>query len=455
LLCTTKILTVKCVDGKYCYFYSVISPLSSVVMLKYLFNKYKNRSDFTNNFLILFRGTLIAQLIPLLLTPILTRIYTPADFGVFELFLSISLILGAVANGRYELALVLPDKKEDAWNLLGLGFIVSFCFSVLLFILAGLFADQIAGWLSNADIKFWLYFVPLAVLLQGWFGLLRYYKTRKKDFKNISAANISRASSRTGFQLLLGIIVNSPAGLIIGQITGFFAGIVMLLRKVDINRFFRHLNKQNIIQQGKRYKRFPLFTMPSTLANSASVNLTGILISAMYSIASVGFYSLANRVLGMPGTLIGKSLSNVYYKEAVDHRKKHGHAKIVFKSTLKKLLLIAFPLFLLIFLFAEDIFALVFGEEWRVAGKYARILIPLFFIRLIVAPVSVTLSVFERQHISLFWQLGLLFLSLSVFAIAWIVSWPVEMFLICFASVLFFYYILFIFILWKVASNKL
>ncbi|MGC9330436.1 MAG: lipopolysaccharide biosynthesis protein [Bacteroidales bacterium] len=424
-------------------------------MLKYLFNKYKNRSDFTNNFLILFRGTLIAQLIPLLLTPVLTRIYTPADFGVFELFLSVSLILGAVANGRYELALVLPDKKEDAWNLLGLGFIVSFVFSLVLFILVGFFADPIAGWLNNTDIKFWLFFVPLAVLMQGWFGLLRYYKTRKKCFKNISAANISRASSRTGFQLLIGILVNSPAGLIIGQIIGFFVGVVMFLRKMDVKAFYNNLTKQNIKQQAKRYKRFPMFTMPSTLANSASVNLTGILISAMYSIASVGFYSLANRVLGMPGTLIGQSLSNVYHKEAVDHRKKYGHAKVAFKSTLKKLLLIAFPLFLLIFLFAEDIFTVVFGEEWRVAGSYARILTPLFFIRLIVAPVSVTLSVFERQHISLLWQLGLLFLSLSVFAIAWIVSWPVETFLICFTSVLFFYYIIFIFILWKVASNKL
>ncbi|HKK69263.1 MAG TPA: oligosaccharide flippase family protein, partial [Bacteroidales bacterium] len=404
---------------------------------------------------ILFRGTLIAQVIPVLLMPVITRLYTPESMGVFELFLSISLILGAVANGRYELSVVLPDKKEEAWNIMGLGMLISFAFSIFLLLIFSGFADTIAGWLNNANIEAWLIFVPLAVLFQGWFGMLNYYNTREKSFKTISQANVSRSVSRTGVQIVTGIFVNSPAGLILGQIAGFFTAVFIMVKKISLKAFFRQVDKDGMKKQGRRYKRFPLFTMPATLANTASVNLTGILISAMYAISSVGFYSLANRVLGMPGTLIGKSLSRVYHKEAVDQRKKYGHARPVFISTVKKLVVISLPLFAVIFVFAEDLFSIVFGEEWSVAGSYAKILIPLLFIRFIVAPVSVTLSVFEKQNISLYWQLGLLFLSLGVFALSWFIGWHIKTFLIYLVAILFFYYVFFIFILWNVASNKL
>lgn len=424
-------------------------------MIKSLLNKYKNRSDFTRNFLVLFRGTLIAQLIPVLLTPVLTRLYSPADFGVLELFLSVSLILGVIANGRYELAIVLSDEKKDAWNLMSLGMLISIAFSILLILFVVLFVDQIVGWLNESEIRVWLYLIPIAVLFQGWYGMLNYYNTREKDFKTIAAASVTRATGRTGLQLLIGILVHSPAGLIIGQVFGFFSGVFMMMRKIKLKAFFSEVSWSKMKKQGKRYRRFPIFTLPATLANTAAINLTGILISAMYSITSVGFYALANRILGMPGSLIGKSLANVYHKEAVDHRKTKGHAKVVFVSTVKKLLLVSIPIFLIIFLFAEDLFAFVFGEEWRTAGEFAKILIPLLFIRFIFAPVSVTLSVFERQELSLYLQLGLLALSLSVFALSWFLDWEIRMFLMIFVGSLFVYYLFFIFILWRVASSKL
>mgnify|MGYP001399071774 CR=1 FL=1 len=99
--------------------------------------------------MVLFKGTLIAQLIPVLLTPVLTRLYSPADFGVLELFLSVSLILGVIANGRYELAIVLPDEKKDAWNLMSLGMLISIAFTILLVLFVFLFVDQIVGWLNE------------------------------------------------------------------------------------------------------------------------------------------------------------------------------------------------------------------------------------------------------------------------------------------------------------------
>jgi O-antigen/teichoic acid export membrane protein len=412
-------------------------------------------SEFSKNFFVLFKGTVIAQIIPMVLMPVLTRIYTPEDFGILELFLAVSTILGTIANLRYELSIVLPDKKEDAWNIMGLGFILASIFSIGTLLIVSLFADNIAILLNNSKIEFWLYFVPLAVLLQGVFNMLSYYNTREKLFKSIAHASVSRSVFRTLTQISIGIIKNSPAGLIIGQLVGFAASIFPLTRKIKFKLFFKKINWTNMKAQAYKYRDFPKFTMPSTLANSTAVNMTSILISVLYSINSVGFYSLANRILGLPSALIGTSMSNVYYKEAHDQRKKFGNATEVFWSTFKKLALLSIPLVLVIGIFGEWLFAVIFGEEWRIAGTYARILIPLIAIRFVVAPLSVSLSVFEKQKISLLWQLGLLALSLIIFGVTWYLDWGIESFLILMVSVLSLYYMYFIYLLYRVVSGKI
>ncbi|NLA25457.1 MAG: hypothetical protein GX879_10875, partial [Bacteroidales bacterium] len=142
------------------------------------------------------------------------------------------------------------------------------------------------------------------------------------------------------------------------------------------------------------------------------------------------------------------------YKEAHDQLKKYGHAKEVFISTLKKLALVSLPVIAIILLTGETLFAFVFGEEWRVAGEYAKILIPLIMIRFMVAPISVSLSVFERQKISLYWQLGLLALTILVFVVTYLLGWEIKQFLILMSAVLSLYYIYFIFLLYKVVSGK-
>jgi len=50
-----------------------------------MINKLKLKSEFAKNVLTLMTGTTIAQAIPIAISPILTRIYTPEDFGVFAL----------------------------------------------------------------------------------------------------------------------------------------------------------------------------------------------------------------------------------------------------------------------------------------------------------------------------------------------------------------------------------
>ena len=125
-------------------------------MIKKILKKFKIKlsgSEFSRNVLILMTGTTVAQSIPILISPILTRLYSPEDFGLFALFLGIVSILGSIANGRYEIAIMLPKKDEDAINISVLSFLISFVFSIVLLLIVIFFSDFIVSILGNEEIK--------------------------------------------------------------------------------------------------------------------------------------------------------------------------------------------------------------------------------------------------------------------------------------------------------------
>ena len=146
-------------------------------------NNLKPKSEFSRNVLTLMTGTTIAQAIPIAISPILTRIYTPGDFGVFALFLAIIGVFSVVASGRYELALMLPRKEEDAINIFSLGTIIIFLLTIFLFLFIFLFHQYLVDMSQNEEIGYWLYFMPLAFFLIGIFNLLSYYNNRQKNYK--------------------------------------------------------------------------------------------------------------------------------------------------------------------------------------------------------------------------------------------------------------------------------
>ena len=176
------------------------------------------KSDFVKNVLTLMTGTTIAQAIPIAVTPILTRIYTPDDFGVFALFLAITAIAGAIANGQYEQSILLPKSDDDAINLVVLGVVIATVFSLLLLVIVLFFNTNIANLLGNKELENWLFLVPLSTLLVGIYNSLNFFNIRKKEFKNVSISLVSRSIGLSLSQVIIGLIALGPIGLIIGQI---------------------------------------------------------------------------------------------------------------------------------------------------------------------------------------------------------------------------------------------
>jgi O-antigen/teichoic acid export membrane protein len=388
--------------------------LQSIKTIK-IIKKLLLTSEFNRNVLLLTAGTTIAQSINILISPILTRLYTPEDYGNLALFVSITTIFGTIANGRYELAIMIPKDDEDAINVAAAGFIFNVIISTLCFFVILIFNKNIIKLLKAGTIAPWLYVAPLTVFFIGLFSILNYTNSRLKLYKDIAKANIFKSIAGSTTQIFLGILKAGVSGLIIGQIVSQIAANTKLLRNIKFTGLFIKIKKEKILEQSKRYINFPKYTMIAALLNTTSYQLTNILISLFYGQTKLGHYYLAFRILGMPTTFIGSAISQVYFQQASKERQETGKATKTFNDTIKKLGIIGLPIFIILFFIIEDLFCFVFGEEWREAGKYAQIMIPLFFIRFIVSTVSTLNSVFEKNEAGLFIQLIILSTTMIIF----------------------------------------
>lgn len=411
--------------------------------------------EFTRNVLTLFTGTTIAQAIPVLISPVLTRLYSPNDFGIAALFVSVTSIFGVIANGRYELAIVLPVEDEDAINITALAILIAACLSIFLLLIVIIFNHQIASLLKSQEIAPWLYFAPLVVFLTGLFNALNYFHVRIKSFKKIATANVYRSIVSATVQLGLGFLKAGATGLISGQIMSSITGNSTLGYELLKNKkLLSKINKTDIKRLAKRYIDFPKFSTWSALANTLSYNLTNIFISTVFSASTLGLYSMGNTAIGMPSSLVGNAVGQVFFEKANEERNKTGRAVHTFNSTFRGLLLIAVPTFVILYFVVEDLFAFVFGEQWRLAGQYAKIMLPLFFIRFVTSPISNINNIFEKQKIALTWQLSLLVATLIVFYISKTVQLNIINFLYLFSSVSFMLYLTLYFIMRTVSKGE-
>ena len=141
-------------------------------------NRFQPKSEFSQNVLTLMTGSTLSQAIPNAVSPILTRIYKPEDFGLYAVYIAIITILGTVVSGRYELAIMLPKKDEDAINIFALGLLITVLMTAFTTILVITFNEYIANLLNNQELKYWLYIVPASIFLMGCHNILIYLCTK-------------------------------------------------------------------------------------------------------------------------------------------------------------------------------------------------------------------------------------------------------------------------------------
>jgi O-antigen/teichoic acid export membrane protein len=379
------------------------------------------RKGFAIDVLTLMTGTTIAQAIPLALSPVITRIYSPADLGALALYMSVVSIISNIVTLKYELAIILPEKDEDSASLVVVSLMLSLVISLVFFICILIFGNRIFALFGEkaTNIKYWLYLTPLSILFIGIYNSFNYWSNRKLHYKRLAISRIFQSSGMTGTQICVGIFKQEALGLFVGDIVGRLSSIFVLMRQIlkEDKHYFIKVSKKSCKDQMVRYKNFPKLSVPADSINVITNQLPVFFIGKNFGSNILGNYSLTDRVLSSPISLIGRAVLDVFKQKASSDFIKYGNCTEVFKKTLKMLVLIAIVPSLLIFFVLPHLFAIIFGSEWRLAGEFARIMSLLFFFRFTVSPLSYVLYIAEKQIYDLFWQIGLFAVTLASFII--------------------------------------
>jgi O-antigen/teichoic acid export membrane protein len=282
-----------------------------------MFKKIIPRSETSKNILTLITGTTIAQAIPLALSPILTRLYSPEEFGTFALYLSIVAIFGVISTGRYELAIMLPKKNEDAKNILILSISIALVISLLLLLLVFLFNAQIVSLFNNKAISKWLYFIPVSVLLTGVYNTLKSWFNREKKYKIIASNGIIRTSTVGVSNLGFGYGGFNSSGLIIGNVLGLLISVITFTKKIFMsNRYFLHkISRVKINKMARRYIDFPKINLLHSFLDMGRESGIIFILSYFLSTELVGIYFFSANIIKMPLTVISSSISQIFFKK--------------------------------------------------------------------------------------------------------------------------------------------
>jgi O-antigen/teichoic acid export membrane protein len=357
------------------------------------------KGQFARSVAVLAGGTALGQAITVLVSPILTRLYTPEDFGVLAIYSSILGILSVGASWRYELAIPLPERDEDAVNLVALSLGIVVLMTLVVGLGTWLLENHIVHWLNAPDLRAYLWLLPIGMLLVGSYQVFNYWAVRKQAFRVIAKTRLYQGFGAALTQIVCGFLKSGPVGLITGQIVGQSAGIVILaslFRKPG----FRIPQVKSVEHVAKRYVRFPKLSILPAFVNAVGLQLPIIVLNTFYGNEVTGWFSLAQKVFGIPLSIISSATSQVLFGQAANHRRSRYEMESLFWKAIRQQSLLSLPLILLIPL-TPILFPLVFGYIWQESGVYAAVWLPSLIANFIASPTGGFLDILERQDLFL------------------------------------------------------
>lgn len=382
-------------------------------MISYKNFSFIKNSSYIKNTLILTAGTIIAQIIPLAFYPILTRLYTPSDFGVFATVSSITAILSVVATGKYESVVLIADTKRAAANVIWLTLIIAF-FTLFLFELIFLNSGHIAEIFNIPSLNYWILISPPTAFLIIIFYTNNEWYVKNKYFVNLSYIKITNSASNTALKTVIGWTKILNGGLIIGEFIGrlitAFVCVFYTLKNDSVDFYFPSLKQLKVL--AKRYIQAPKFVLPAQTLNTLGGQLPVLLMATSFNTTELGYFAMAMSILALPASLVSIAVRDTFRKQALDIYKQKGNSYRVYKRTLTVMAFVSLLGFSLFYLIAPQLFSWVLGQDWIIAGEYSRILVPIVAISFIAEIGTPMFIIAEKMKRLLLWQIMYFLLSL-------------------------------------------
>jgi O-antigen/teichoic acid export membrane protein len=339
-------------------------------------------------------GSGVASVIPIFLSIILTRLYSPENYGSFAIFLSTASLLSMLVTIQYCSAILLPAGDTTASHVALLSLLITLVVAVSVAIVLLILAVCDVAIIRHG----WL--LPISLIFSGCNAILMPWSNRLKRYRVSSRSKITSVVAAGAVQLLLGSVYPSSFGLIVGYLCGQIAMAAVYLWS---NKSLIGLIHANIPSVGQlkglslQYKNFLLLATPSAIVEAAISNLPIYAFALLYTGNDIGYLGLTLRILLGPVNILSMSVSQVFGQKAVEDGRKTGTCRPLFQKTLLGLCLMGLPVFAVISMFGPDLFSFAFGGEWATSGQFARPMAIMFFFKFISAPLLFVFYLANRQ----------------------------------------------------------
>ena len=357
-------------------------------------------SSFIKNIIILSTGTIGAQFITFAASPVITRVYGPEAFGVMGSFIALMNIFIPIAALTYPIAIVLPKKIYEVKLLVKLSYFITIFIS-LLFLIIILISDKLIISLFKLEsIATFLYFLPIAIFVNGILQIFEQSLIRENKFKLNAKVTFYQSLILNSGMLLIGLVY--PYAIVLIFFTAIKSGMkaLMMYLALDDRRILKVSktgNYNKLITVAKKYIDFPIYRAPETFISALSQSIPILLLSMFFGPIVVGFFTIGKTVLSLPAQLIGKAVGDVFYPKISElYNSGQNINGVLFKSTFLLSVIGLLP-FVIVILFGPFLFGLVFGSEWSTAGEYARWIAVWSYFSLIYIPCIKTLPVIKAQ----------------------------------------------------------
>lgn len=393
-------------------------------------------------------GVVIAQLIPLLLQPVLKRLYDPVDFGVYEIYFKLLSLIVVLYSLKFDMGIVLPKNHVKALLLVYLSFFLAVVSFVVLELLIFLFSSQMNQWLKfPPEYGFVIYLIPLGALLFALSNMLNFYLIRLEKFKSISYNKFFRRFFEASAQLGL-FSVFRHGGLFLADVIGNFANFISAFfqsfRNVRIDK--RFFNIRLLMKIAKEYRELPLYNILPEFLNTAYLSVLSFFILSKFDLTNVGYLELSQKILAVPVALVSYSIGQVLLQRFSLLVNEKKSIRPMAQKIVLLLLGVALPVVLVFVLVADDLFALFFGDEWIASATFSKYLVVFYLAVFVSSPLGSVLVGLRKFKIDALWKIGRFFTIIPLFLVS---STNIYTYLFIYAAIgtfSYFVYLLLIFI---------
>lgn len=369
--------------------------------MPFLTRQYLPEPSFFRKLFMLASGTVVGQALVIASSPLLTRLFTPEEFGQFAVFAALIAIAGVMSCLRFEFAVpVIQDEDDAAGMVLAAAFVVV-AVSGLMALLVFWAGAWLVAMVDAEVLGRWLWLLPLAVLLWGWGSILSYWSVRRGTYRVNGLNRTFQLGSQAGSQVAFGLLGAGTLGLVLGYLLGYVVRLTHYLANLPAaeRRLFSAQRPARLWRVVRANWRYPAYSSASSLLQSICDMAPAILMAILYGPMVAGLYALCQRVIAMPLRFLSEAASQVFVGEVRELEDAELHR--FFLRTISLFIGLGIVGMLPVLLFAPSAFALVFGEAWREAGVLIQLLVPLYFAYFIVFPISQLLHVLNRQDVHL------------------------------------------------------